>query len=75
MAVADRPCPVCGSQTLTLSQKLVARPLGEWSLAGAQLKLSVVDRPHLSCSSCGMSVTGTYDGTAAVFHAEDVTYD
>lgn len=57
-----KPCPNCGQQGgLTIGPRLEARPLGTWSLAGAQLKTSAVQRLGLGCTLCGMLVLGDLD--------------
>lgn len=60
MNVADlpKPCPSCGASPLELSWGLVARPLGTWSLAGAQMKTSAVEWATVSCPACGVQVPG-----------------
>lgn len=49
------PCPSCGRHTLVLELRptLVARPVGTWSLAGAQDKTSAYERdwPFAVCST------------------------
>lgn len=56
-------CPNCNTSSrtdpdaLSVDRVLEARPLGTWSLAGAQLKTSAVERLRLSCR-CGWSVLG-----------------
>lgn len=47
--LARVPCPRCGELTLRLETRLEARPLGTWSLAGAQPKTSVVEWPYAVC--------------------------
>lgn len=62
-----KPCPDCGATgSLTLSTALVAKPMGTWSLAGAQLKTSAREVAVLACSACGASRRG---------HLEDVQVD
>lgn len=47
-------CPDCGTVgSLALGTRLTARPLGTWSLAGAQLKTSATEIPVLECSTQG----------------------
>lgn len=38
---------------MELGTKLVARPMGSWSLAGQQLKTSAVQTPALVCTTTG----------------------
>jgi hypothetical protein len=58
-----KPCPWCGERGgLTIDACLVARPLGAFSLAGAQMKFSAYERAELACSLCGGSRLGFIDG-------------
>jgi hypothetical protein len=59
-------CPKCQEEnTITIWAGLVARPIGTFSLAGAQMKVSAHRTVIAECSSCGLSVMG---------HLEDPTY-
>lgn len=59
--LARTPCPSCGELTLTLEvrdePRLTARPLGTWSLAGYQPKVSavvdIVSWPYAVCTTDG----------------------
>lgn len=55
--LAGVPCVKCGALALRVEARdeLVARPIGTYSLAGAQLKTSVVERswPWAVCDGCG----------------------
>ena len=47
-------CPTCGRiGTLRLGSTLVAKPIGSFSLAGAQMKVSATEMPQLTCSADG----------------------
>lgn len=47
-------CPSCARVgTLTLEDRLVALPMGTWSLAGVQDKVSAVMVAHIVCSAEG----------------------
>lgn len=60
--VAKAPCPRCASTgTLTVTDRLVAKPVGTFSLAGHQPKVSARRRPELACSECGLRRLGEYD--------------
>lgn len=37
---------------------LVAKEVGDFSLAGAQMKFSVVEKAELYCTACGWTITG-----------------
>lgn len=47
--LADVPCPNCHVRALEIFTKLEARPLGTWSLAGAQDKVSAIAWPYVRC--------------------------
>lgn len=60
------PCPECGKTgTMTLGRKLRANPIGSFSLAGAQMKVSARDVDTITCDpdvgGCGWSADGVYD--------------
>lgn len=58
-------CPRCGaSGTLSVHRAFEANPLGSFSLAGAQMKMSAREVAVAQCSACNLSVRG---------HLEDVT--
>lgn len=47
-------CPDCGTVgSIKLGTTLVARPLGSWSLAGQQLKVSTRETTALVCTAPG----------------------
>lgn len=50
-------CPRCGGR-LTLTPLLRAKPLGSWSLAGAQPKTVATLRFRAECDGCDLSVEG-----------------
>lgn len=59
-------CPNCeGENTVSIRPGLSARQIGEFSLAGAQFKVSANTVAIAECSECGMSLTG---------HLEDPMY-
>lgn len=59
-------CPNCGAHGyppnagFTLDTVLTAKPLGTWSVAGAQSKTVATARPRLA-HSCGWSILGQVD--------------
>jgi hypothetical protein len=62
-ALTTVSCPQCEAVgTLSVEWKLVARPIGSHSLAGAQVKVSAQDTPHLVCSECGFSKAASPTG-------------
>lgn len=60
MKVEETLCPQCGAGpgTLSITIKLVLKPLGTFSLAGAQMKASAYEAPILECSECDLSLEG-----------------
>jgi hypothetical protein len=68
--VEESPCPQCGElETMRLEIKLVATPIGAFSLAGVQMKVSARQRPVLTCTHCELFLIGEYepDGRHVVF--------
>jgi hypothetical protein len=52
------PCPQCNTQgSLKLENRLVAKPLGSYSIAGAQPKVVATQVPHLVCTKEGCGFT------------------
>lgn len=49
--VAATPCPACGQSRLRFTTKLESRPIGTFSLAGAQLKTSAIEWPYVVCDN------------------------
>ncbi len=63
----DRPCPRCAeSGGLRIELRLVAKPIGSFSLSGAQMKFSVQERVALVCGRCGLDLLGEFDDSAHV---------
>lgn len=56
--VKTTPCPACGEVALRIETRLEARPIGSFSLAGAQLKSSAKEVPWLVCGACGVEAKG-----------------
>jgi hypothetical protein len=54
-------CPACGERELHVELALTARPLGTWSLSGAQPKTSAREVPVIRCAACGISSEGRVD--------------
>lgn len=52
------PCAECGQMALRLVWKLEAKPVGSYSLAGAQMKFSANEHPWCVCDSCGAECKG-----------------
>lgn len=59
--VSKSACPRCGSKTLTIVMKLVAKPIGTYSLSGSTMKISCIEWPYLECSSCDLSLAAKRD--------------
>jgi hypothetical protein len=62
--IEDSPCPSCGAAPgcLSVEFRLAAKSVGSFSLAGAQTKFAATEVPELSCSACGLFLTGVFDG-------------
>jgi len=56
--VGQIPCPGCGVKALAIEWRLETKPLGTYSLAGQQLKVSANEVPWVVCSSCGVEAKG-----------------
>ena len=47
-------CPACGQRgNVTIRRVLQAKPVGSFSLAGAQMKFSAIDALEARCGACG----------------------
>lgn len=70
-----RACPWCTETgSLFISSKLVAKPIGEWSLAGMGMKAVIRQVPVLVCSACNTECDGTVDADGgAQFNPEGAT--
>lgn len=51
--LSDQPCPDCGEKELGLESRLVVKPFGTYSLAGAQPKLAATATAFIVCGGCG----------------------
>lgn len=56
--VSFPPCPSCGEDALRIEFRLRCKPIGSFSLTGAQMKLSAQEWPWLVCDSCGIEAEG-----------------
>lgn len=65
-------CPQCGAgpDAVSLTVRLWAQPLGSFSLAGQQMKVSARERPVFSCTACDLCLVGEFEDDHAVFHIE-----
>lgn len=45
-------CRHCGHTGIRIEMRLEAKPLGSFSLAGAQTKFSVREHPYAVCEEC-----------------------
>jgi len=71
MDIESTQCPECGRlNTLRIENVLDAKPIGDFSLAGAAMKFSARSRPKLVCAECPYQNLGEYDGRYAVFQPE-----
>lgn len=76
MKKVDLECPKCGRKEVYLTLELSAKDLGDFSLAGAQLKFSMAEVPVLTCFAdqdeeslllCEWTLEGKVVGDEAVF--------
>ena len=73
MKAVDTACPQCGESKVVLSLEAIAKPIGEFSLAGKQMKFSMRDTPVLECTTrtattfCGWKLYGRLEDGHAVF--------
>lgn len=59
----SKACPQCTRVgTLYLANVFVAKDVGDFSLAGQQLKLSVIERVVLACERCRFERVGHLEG-------------
>jgi len=49
---ADQTCRHCGHHGIVIEWRLEARPIGSFSLAGAQMKFSAREHPYAKCPGC-----------------------
>ena len=52
------PCPLCGVAALRVEERLRAKPVGSFSLAGGQMKVVAERVLWLVCGACGIEVEG-----------------
>jgi hypothetical protein len=53
------PCGNCGTVgQLRIEHRMVARPIGSFSLAGQQMKVSARLWPYMVCDGCGAECEG-----------------
>jgi len=61
--ITKSPCPQCGEVGyLHITTRFVFKPLGTWSLAGAQDKTTGRMQPVLKCHNCSLDLIGEFDG-------------
>lgn len=75
-SITRTACPQCSTVgALTITDVLTAQPIGSFSLAGVQMKVSARPRPVLSCATdgCDFERVGEYtpDGGHAMFLRDD----
>lgn len=54
----QQTCPACGHEGMRIEWRLKARPLGSFSLAGSQMKVSATETPYLICDGCDIEAEG-----------------
>lgn len=56
-------CPACGTaDSIAVHPVLSVKPVGSFSLAGAQTKFVASERFALRCAACGLEVLGQLHG-------------
>lgn len=61
MKVNTTLCPKCGALgSLGISSKMVANPIGSFSLSGRQMKFTARAQPILACAKCDLELMGEY---------------
>lgn len=55
--VDQQTCPECGGGRLNLERELVAKPIGTYSLAGQQMKLTTTTEWVARCGLCAAAFT------------------
>lgn len=58
-------CLYCGSFDVWLEWRILAKPIGTFSLAGGQMKFSAAGWPYAVCGGCGHVSKGKIDGMEA----------
>jgi hypothetical protein len=57
------PCPQCGLiNKLYINIEFVVAHIGDFSLAGMQVKFPGRERPVLKCKNCPFTLAGEFDG-------------
>jgi DNA-directed RNA polymerase subunit RPC12/RpoP len=51
----EQACPSCGYEFLVIESRLVTKPVGTFSLAGAQAKFAAYEWPYIVCPGCGIN--------------------
>lgn len=62
MKVEETPCPTCGELTLEVKPKLVAHPIGTFSLSGQTMKFSSHWEWRWECVHEGCNASGRAEG-------------
>ncbi len=56
--LSEVPCKACGKCALRIEERFEAKPIGTWSLAGVQTKLTGTMWPWMVCDACGRESRG-----------------
>ncbi len=70
-----KPCPWCGRFGLLLTWELAAKPIGSFSLAGVQMKVSAMHRAAVACPDCKVMQAGVLTGDVKVVDGAFVSGD
>lgn len=56
-------CPECSVVGyLYITSRFISKPIGDFSLAGAQMKTVGSMKPVLKCHNCSLDLVGEFDG-------------
>lgn len=73
-SITRTACPKCGAiGYLHIEAKMVAKPLGTWSLSGNQVKTVAGMKPFLKCHNCDLDIQGDWDGNSHAVFPQEVT--
>lgn len=59
--LSNATCRYCGHHRIRVEWRMVATPLGTYSIAGAQMKFEATSVPFATCEGCGHESEGKTD--------------
>lgn len=62
--MSQRTCPQCGAgkESLSIRKGFVSAPIGDFSLAGSQMKFSATEVLLIECDQCNWGAEGHFEG-------------